>query len=665
MTVNYFQFIPCCQGQQILFFAGDPDLIPDGVYEYLGQCYTVTYIYKTSTEVLDTITIDELIFRADCNADECLCCQCIRVRTRDVLPATSLNVGVTDCSGADLLIPVPGDMTWSEKNCARSWVIDTSIFEVEILGDCIDDECPAETCFFLEDCEGIQEDIYATYASMSAYVDSGAIIKIDGFPDTCWSYREVDTCECAIEVTVLSTWVDCEDCQRCKGYKLTNCEDDTYIKYTTNDLSDYIGKAVEFENCPGCWFVECMEVAPPNDQDLVVDYSFENCEECLSTFWKLTACIGDRDPIFTDNDLTPYVGFILTLDGIDDTCWTLEEVRDLEGNTFETVFVNTYYATCEECIVDILDCQCSTAVNSWPVAMPIQYLDCNGLWQTTDPILPGARTPRLCVVEWSDIGKIASEIEWYGNCTEVQLDDTTEPNTWNCPVVVPRLRSVRPGYDTPGCPADYFEKVSCKFAEALYKDVLADRYGITTNCSSDEFNKWEIKKELLNLAAITNPDYDCPPIAGCYDACAATAGFENCLTGPCHSYSITYEPNASDDVITYTDCTTCEITTIDHTSTDTETVYYICIAPGTPVVTEGFLEQIGECEPNVSPAPCLEYSLLLSPGTPSGSYTYTDCDDVEQTVDYPNQISGTLTVFCAQAGSISTVGIVTELGPCP
>ena len=500
---------------------------------------------------------------------------------------------------------------------------------------------------------------------MSVYIESGAILKIDGFPNTCWTYREVETCECAIEITVLSTWVDCVDCQRCKGYKLTNCEDPTFIKYTTNDLSEHIGKTVEFENCPGCWSVECMEVLPPNDQNLIVDYSFENCTECLSTFWKLTPCIGDRDPIFTDNDLTTYVGFVLTLDGINDTCWNIEEVRDLEESTFETIFINSYYTTCEECLVDILDCQCSSAVNSWPTQIALQYLNCNGEWINTNPILPGARTPKLCVVQWSEINNIVSEIEWYGNCAESLPADATELSTWNCPVIVPKLRSVTPGYNTPGCPADYFEKVSCKFAEALYKNVLVDRYGITTNCSSTESNKWEIKKELLNLAAITNPDYDCPPILLCNNACVVTAAFENCLTGSCHSYTITYTPNAPNDTITYTDCLTFEETTIDHSQAIIATVYNICIKPGTPVITEGFLKHTGDCNGSIPILECLQYSITLSEGTPAGSYTYTDCAGVPQTVNYPNQVIGTIEILCAKENSVVTVGVLVEIGPCP
>jgi hypothetical protein len=666
--INYYQFTPCCEGLEILFFAGDGSLATPATYEYERKCYNVTYVLEPFPGILPPVPVDELTLQTDCSVPECACCQCIRVRTRDVLPIPSLNVSLVTCNNKGILFPVPGDMTWSEKQCVSAWTIDQSIFEIEIIGDCISDglppvdcsehrvtiptdtpsgtisyidcagvaqvitypfagttlyytfcalssepvvtigiddiigdcstpqyDCPIETCFLLEDCDGVEEDIYASYTSMSAYIATGNIIKIDGFPTTCWTYTQVDECECQIEVTVLTTWVSCEECQTCQGYKLTNCEDDAYIKYTTNDLSAYIDKAVEFADCPGCWLVECMDVAPPNDQNLTVTYSFENCIECLSTFWKLTPCVGEGASIFTDTDLSAYLGFLITLDGIADTCWSIEEVRDLEGVTFETVFVNTQYAECEECLIDILKCQCSSAVNASLSSTPLEYLNCNGVWVSTDPILPGVRSPKLCVLQWNTTDDIVSDIKWYGDCIEGVLDPAGAL-TWDCPIVIPRLRSVKPGYDTPGCPADYFERISCRFAEALYKDVLKDRYGITTNCSSEEFDKWDIKKELLNLAAITNPDYDCPPILRCNDVCVTTLGFENCSTGSCHSYTITYQPNTT-DTITYTNCTTTEITIITHVSVDRVVEYNICIRPGTPVIAEGFLEHVGDCEP--------------------------------------------------------------------
>lgn len=741
MTVNYFHFLPCCQGGVELFFSGSPDLLPIGVYLYEGNCYTVIYVYKTINQDLPPIVPGALTSVDTCDEVVCDCCNCIRVRAVDI-NGEGTTVQITDCNEQVQNILVPENRIWSEKICASSWDIDLNVYEVESFGNCSTDDppepcsnhrvtipfpapagiitytdcegvaqsisypaiwyssltftfcaldsepvvvpeggsdniigpcsgvqtysCPVDTCFLLTDCEGIEEDIYATYASIQNYITGDAILKIDGYPNTCWSFREISECECAIEITVVSSWVDCTECRKCKGFKLTNCENNTYVKYTTNDLSEYIGKSVEFENCSGCWIVECMEIAPPNDQNLIVAYVFDNCQDCLSTFWRLDSCVGDVDPIYTDTDLSAYAGFIITLDNIPDVCWTLEEVRDLEGNDFETVFLNTYYTDCLQCLADILDCQCSSVVNGSPSPAVFSYLDCNGFIATTAPILPGQRTPRMCVVRWDPDNESIVDIEWYGECTEELAEDVNNDSIWTCPTAVIRLRTVRPGYNTLICTSAYFDKVSCKFSEALYKEVLADRYGIVTDCSKKELEKWEIKKELLNLTIITNPDYDCLPVLTCNNVCSTSAAFVNCLTGSCHSYTITYQANAPADVITYTDCTTCEITTINHASSDAEIVYNICTAPGTPIVTEGFLEHTGDCEPGPPPLPlCIQYTVILNAGTPAGSYTYRDCAGAPQTVNYPNQIAGTIAILCAEEGSIVSVGTVNEIGPCP
>jgi hypothetical protein len=67
------------------------------------------------------------------------------------------------------------------------------------------------------------------------------------------------------------------------------------------------------------------------------------------------------------------------------------------------------------------------------------------------------------------------------------------------------LRTVRPGYDTPACTPDYWDKVKCKFSEALYQYMASIRYGIEFCCDPD-MQKWVIKHELLKLAAINDPD---------------------------------------------------------------------------------------------------------------------------------------------------------------
>lgn len=646
--------VPCCQGDDSLYFQPTSRVFNNAeAYLYKDKTYTIVKNVISELSNLPTFPNESEVIATNEPCDDSECCVCIRVRSKDTIIAP-ISVVIVNCDGINETLTVPIDRVWSEKVCARSWDLSAS-FEVEMFGDCESDGllppskiCPISTCFLLTDCEGIEDDIYVSYTSIQTYIDTANILKLDGFPNTCWSFREISECECAIEVTVVSTWTDCEECRKCKGYKLINCEDSNYIKYTTNDLSEYIDQAVEFENCAGCWFVECLEIAPPSDQNLIVQYSFKNCKTCLSTFWKLTPCPDQiHDVIYTDTDLIAYEGFIVTLDNIPGICFELEEVRELKGNTFETVFINEYYTDCDSCKADISDCLCSTAVNGGATSGSLQYLDCNGSWIETAIITSGARTPRVCAIEWNLENAI--DIEWYGDCTEEIIEN--ESSIWECPEVISKTRSVRPGYNTPGCPADYYDKVSCNFAEAYYKIALEDRYGISTNCKTIDLNKWEIKKEMLNLTAITNPDYVCPPTNACFDPCAApSTGFIDCTIGTCLGYTITYEADAPDDITSYTDCETNEIITIEHVLTDTVIVYTICVTPGTPIITEGLLELLGPCPEPLIPCSCSTYIGAINNGTP-GTISYIDCDGIQTDYVFPGTTNEwDAFTFCGQPG---------------
>jgi hypothetical protein len=97
-------------------------------------------------------------------------------------------------------------------------------------------------------------------------------------------------------------------------------------------------------------------------------------------------------------------------------------------------------------------------------------------------------------------------------------------------------RTVKPGYDTPACTPAYWDKVKCKFSEALYQHMASIRYGIEFCCNND-MEKWIIKNELLDLAAITDPDI-------CNQTCEesqleCTAGEPQCLSNGFYNIDLT------------------------------------------------------------------------------------------------------------------------------
>lgn len=92
-----------------------------------------------------------------------------------------------------------------------------------------------------------------------------------------------------------------------------------------------------------------------------------------------------------------------------------------------------------------------------------------------------------------------------------------------------RTRSVRPGFYTPGCPPEYTVKTSCKYAEQVYDEMVAIRYGITICCDHD-VNKWDIKKQLLELSAMYDEALckiaSCPENSEPCNVTATVTGYE-------------------------------------------------------------------------------------------------------------------------------------------
>lgn len=85
------------------------------------------------------------------------------------------------------------------------------------------------------------------------------------------------------------------------------------------------------------------------------------------------------------------------------------------------------------------------------------------------------------------------------------------------PTIVLKNRSVTPNYGNSigNCSYEYMEKVNCSFAEQSYSRIIIKRFGIKS-CEEDLYDKWWIKKQLLMLNLIEDPNaciIPCVPIA--------------------------------------------------------------------------------------------------------------------------------------------------------
>ena len=163
-------------------------------------------------------------------------------------------------------------------------------------------------------------------------------------------------------------------------------------------------------------------------------------------------------------------------------------------------------------------CICSRVTNHASVSNTYDYLDCDGSVQTIT-IPAGEQSDRICMAHWLS-SYPTDYVEYFGDCSIIA-------DVHTCPPTIYPVRHVRPGYNTPSCDAEKWDKITCKSSEILYKSVLKGRYGIS-NCCDEPTDKWLIKKELIDLAALVDPDYictgstcGCPP-SSCGCGCGTT-----------------------------------------------------------------------------------------------------------------------------------------------
>ena len=542
-------------------------VVADGDFD----CYYVTP--STSSMYPVTVVVDGDV---PCSCD----CTCY-----EIIGTAKLNY--VDCDGNAVTTTVNG--YW--KDCSLVYPVTSPSPGPNLIvtnnGDCVDGLCDA-LCFELTDCAGLLDPIYTTAQSLSPYATLGQTVIIQGY-NNCWEVTSVVDCDCAINVTVLQSYVDCATCDPDPNYKLTNCDDLTTIVYTSSDLSAYVGQVIQREpDCPGCWIVEEVDGAIPSNTPVTITEAFDDCVACKTTYYVLEDCLEIEADIITSTDLSAYIGQIITLEWCPNICWRVSPSPTSTGAGVLGSILNEY-TQCELCTTSF-PCVCSTVRNDNTIEYEYRYVDCYGVVQGV-LLQPGETSDRICLIRWlepedcnclvytytdDDSGVITAIIyasgeiindrpSWshslgalyiYYNGTQWIINDSMEQpayalppsdsycpeGTWDrissiplppqyeatittvkcqayytfygdcnngvCPPPVYIKRGVKPGYNTPACSADKWDKITCKSSEILYKSVLKGRYGIS-NCCDEPTDKWLIKKELIDLAALVDPDYIC------------------------------------------------------------------------------------------------------------------------------------------------------------
>ena len=486
----------------------------------------------------------------------------------------------------------------------------------------------------------------------------------------------------------INTVPTCEDCINCPPfcYLLTSCIDPDVTLVTGTDLSDYLGGVITIKNCKDtCWIVseaencddcggevEIISYYPPLDSDQkICTYSFKPTDSSAVsvdiTVDNVTYNVPFGPNIIDDlNALS--IGEFTNGGGGGGTV-----ILNVAGSAnYQQICINylTLPQTCElptcvfytkSCIYEALQLGDGNLLPSTNVTITI-----NGVVLST--VLTGFGVNKL--INWlNSLNQgvfgytiVGSEliIVVYGNSTygPITLGDGTEQdvlNVENCitisqpncdaclpqpepePPLVLNTRFVKPGYTTPFCPPEYTEKVNCNYGDQLYNRMLSARYGLTV-CCDESFDKWLIKKELLDLDSIRNTEFVCcPPIAPCnvcntQECCCVVIPVEPCSL-ICYSAQL-FCNNRINCTLVYADCSgTFEyLTLIPGESLNT----YICssILPtfsSNNIITPLLLDcATGAC---VAPSSCFCWSI--TPDFESGPIfiTYDTCNGVPVTID--------------------------------
>jgi len=554
---SYYIFTPCCGGTPIRFCKNTPPSLVEGaIYQYngpdilgygglleTGKCYTVTSVPEAASypSIYAQVVANNFL-RATQGCNDELCPECpkkvlVYLCCGGAPIEFAYDPAYPDNNTSNAYIYLGVSLVFGEggvlypNDCFRIEVVNTTqeiadslppgppVAQLDLAGKSCGNyqagvEC-RDTCNYfyqITNCAD-ENETYCTTSNLSAYINNliedetlWPVIQVTQYPGKCFYVEQVVSCTGALPITPvpsLPTYIGCFECQQTLTvyYELINCNNPQEIIYTSVDLEAYVGHYITLADYgDDCFYVGVASGLVPSDIPVTPKDTYDTCEECSLPRYILEDCLGIADSIITQTDLSSYVGSVITLETCPDICWTVSETDITTPSS--SVYFTAEFIDCPTCLVATLPVNCSTVTNIYEDQQSFPYLDFNGDPQGTETLQPGETSQKYCVLAWT--GQNQGAITNYGTCVNGVCP--AEP-------AKPR-RKVRPGYNTPACTAEYYEKVECTFSEWMYKDVLEKRYGIS-NCCPADLMRWEIKHEMLMLDALINPDYTCVPPINC------------------------------------------------------------------------------------------------------------------------------------------------------
>ena len=372
-------------------------------------------------------------------------------------------------------------------------------------------------------------------------------------------------------------------------------------------------------------------------------------------------------------------------------CVTVEEVTPpTVAPDFTGVFEPKMYECCDDCT---RTCYLLTDCNE--ILTPVVV--CNDLAQYVGHVIKIEGCGDICwqvdIAENCDSNTLFSgEITMFDDC-ETCLPPVPPPP----PPYDLHLRKIKPGYNSPNScyTTSYIEKINCAFAEQVYNAMLVKRYGITVCCEED-LNTWDIKKQLMDLDILKDPNMckstlcDCKapclvdvvfqllPVCGnpiivsvipnlpCEAPVVTTIEIEVPVTpADCNCYTIT--PLEQPIQIQYLDCCCVLqqvlIDSLDPVNVCASTAPAVYPESGSAtVVLNGDCNDPGPCNPPV--CYCWKVTNESSPGSPDGNAIFDTCSTMGLSL-YANVPAGGSVSNCSFGPPTVSSGLVVEnMGPC-
>lgn len=409
-------------------------------------------------------------------------------------------------------------------------------------------------CYLLTNCDPAGTP-YTLTTSTDLSLEVGNVVTVNGPPGSppiigCYIVSVTQCTGAEIPVTVTQSFGPASDggCAACapKCYMLEDCSGIIPAFIVSDDLSLYVGQVIS--------------LCPPSGSAAARGAIFQT--ENFTDQIVLTDCCNPNNKVRGTPPGVLHIGYLgatVIIPSLGPNCWVVDSAVSPIGSvaTIPSVALNWFDTSiqtkqacdvgCPSCSgVTLVQCGCFivTLAGGCQGAIPLPGVITNNYITCADCLpkcykLTDCSDPTNVIITDTDLSLYLTQVIFIDGCPGIcWIVTTSDTCVGAIPVVLGELfidcdtclgivpvplelkpRKIKPGYDTPACDPAYTEKVNCTFSEAVYDAMIIKRYGITM-CCNQPIEKWDIKKQLLDLMALYDPELCKNTFCICLPPCA-------------------------------------------------------------------------------------------------------------------------------------------------